>query len=218
MMKGMIFLAQHPQLFKNAKLNKVSTMALNQNAILEESLEKLNENYRLIALEYQKVTGKTLNELTIGKEVNSDATAFVNIALDLLRDAGDKEIDDMLEYKTPFKDIEDGVEYSLSQIKSMINTLKYSTDEKLGVVQELNHDDPKVRALIYLYRAFLSKIGYQISPEERVGKYSSNGINLNGLYATSFADSPSAIARTIHEATYSFTRVCQNEFVRYTSG
>lgn len=220
MLKGMIYLSQHPELFKNASLNRVATMSLNKPAMLEESLEKLNENYKQIALEYQKVTGKTLNVFTIGKEINSDATAYVNIAMELLRDVSDDDIQRMLKFDSAFKDVEDNAQHALHEIQSMIRRLKYDSTRSLKDSERtttLVQNDPVAEALLYLNRAYLSKIGYQISPEERVGTFMSNGLNLNGLRATSFADSPSAIARTLHEAVYSFTRICQNEYVRYTA-
>lgn len=212
-MKGFIFLAQHPDLFsKGVSLNKIATMSLNKNAYVEESLEKLNENYRLIALEYQKQTGITLNHLTIGKEIKSDVEAFVGIAEDILRDSEDLDIQQMLNDKhNPFSGIKTNADYTIDELRKMIDKLRFN------ISSSYTDDNTKKQALEYLYRAWLAKLGYSISPEERVGSYTGNGLNFNGLYATSFADSPSAIARTLHEAVYSFTRVCQTEFVKFTA-
>jgi hypothetical protein len=60
-------------------------------------------------------------------------------------------------------------------------------------------------------------LGYEISPEASTGLYTQGGVNISGLEMRPFSRSASAIGRVMHEAYFSFVRVCQNEFVRYTA-
>lgn len=218
MMKGLIFLSQHPELFKSARLNKVSALSLNSNAYLEESNEKLIENFRLMAKEYQNATGERLGILTIGKNVNSDAVAYVNTAMDILEDYSDKvsASEDPLNEKA-FKDMEDKANYSSDQIMRMIRALRHATNEGLYTAKASSWESETRQALDYLNRAYLTSLGKHISPEGRVGTYTNGGVDISGLWARPASRSRSAIARTMHEAYYSFVRVCQNEYVRYTN-
>lgn len=221
MLKGLVFLGQHQDFFRNCKLNKVSMMCLHSNALMIESNEKLATNYRLLTEEYQRATGENLNLLSIGHEINSDSSAYVHIAMDLLAEYEDEYVESsgahILTYNKAFQDMQDRAAYTLHEIENMIKALKNEKGSKLYNVEHIRWEDANAQALQYLYRAYLSKLGYQVSPEIRVGSYSTGGLNLNGMMARSFADSRSAIARTLHEATYSFTRICQTEFVRYTA-
>ena len=211
MMKGMIFLSQHPELFTNAKINKVSTVSLLSPGYMEESNEKLVENFKMLNKYYKQSYKEDLGILSIGSEFTSDVDSYIRQATDLMEHSA--ELAPMLR-KPAFADVSNP---DIKQIMRMINTLRNRRGDKLYRISSANWNDADWVALQYLDRALLSKISYQISPELRTGAYTSGGLALDGLYARSFADSKSAIARTLHEATYSWTRICQNEFVQYTN-
>lgn len=219
MLKGLIFMGLHPEYFKNGcMLNRVCTMSLFHDAIMEESNEKLAENYRLIVEEYNKKTGKNLNLLSINHEIVNDSAAYVHRALDYLSTYTDPVTGySFKDYKEAFEGMEKLSEYKIEQVKKMIDTLRWSNGSGLTKLDNISWNENKDKALYYLYRAWLSLKGYQVSAEPRIGNYMNNGPAFNGIYARSFADSKSAIARTLHEAVYSFTRVCQDNFVKETA-
>lgn len=211
MMKGMIFLSQQPQLFTDKKINKISTISLMSPGYMEESNEKLVENFKMLNKYYKQAYKEDLGLLTIGKEFTPDVESYMSQATDLMEHS--PELRDFLQ-KPAFQN---RVNPDIKQIMDMIRTIREKSGKKMNRIESANWSDDDWIALQYLDRALLSRIGYQISPELRTGLYSTGGLAFNGLDARSFADSKSAIARTLHEATYSWVRICQNEFVQYTN-
>lgn len=219
MMKGLTFLAQHPQLFNNCKLAKVATMNLTGSGFIEESNEKLVKNWERWSLLYQNKTGIDLGTFEIGKHVLSDNAAYVHIAMDLLRTSRENtNTNRKLLSQSAFRDMESKTVYSLREIEKMINAIRNAKGEQAYKAKTTDWDLDSRQALQYLNRAYLSLLGYQISPEARVGLWSGDGgINISGLEMRPFSKSASAIGRVLHEAYFSFIRVCQEDFVQYTS-
>jgi len=214
LMKGMIFLGQHPEMFKSKKINKISALSLVSPGYLEESNERLMDNYLRLSALYQQEYRETLPVLHVDTEFTDDVTSFVSQATDIMLKSHDTELNKLL--KDPaFSITRDSVNLSLNQIKRMINALrnKPHTMYKIGSA-DYNSDDWK--ALQYLWRAFLALKGYQISPDIRTGAITNGGIALNGHMSAPAADSPSAVVRTLHEATYSWSSVCHTEYLNYT--
>lgn len=216
MMKGLTFLSQHPELFVGVKLGRVATMNLGGRGFMEESNEKLVKNFERWCALYQKKTGEQMNVLVLGEHVLPDSVAYAHIAMDLLNRWADNSERAVL-LNDAFKDMQNRVAYSLDDIKQMIIAVKNIQGSKSYTAETTDWDKATRQALNYLNRAFLAMLGYQISAEARTGRWSQGSLDISGLNMRPFSRSASAIGRTLHEAYFSFVRVCQNEFVRYTS-
>ena len=218
MMKGLTFMSQHPELFNGTRLAKVSVMNLSGNSFMEESNEKLVKNFERWCLLYQNKTGEAINVLKLGTHVMSDSSAYVHIALDLL-----KRFDETQKYhqgllmQDAFNGMENKAVYTLQEIKFMINSLRTANGTNAYAAKSSDWDSGLRQAIMFLNKAYLAALGYQISPEPRVGLWSDGGVNISGLNMRPFSRSGSAIGRTLHEAYYSFVRVCQQEYIQYTS-
>ena len=214
LMKGMILLGQHPELFKNKKINKISALSLVSPGYLEESNERLMDNYLRLSTLYQQQYKERLPVLHVNTEFTDDANSFVSQAVDIMSNSANQNLVKLLKHPA-FSIVRDSTNFSLQQVKDMINAIrgKTGTMYKVGSA-DYNLDDWK--ALQYLWRAFLSLKAYQISPDIRTGAMTNGGLALDGHESAPAADSPSAILRTLHEATYSWSSVCHTEFINYT--
>ena len=215
LMKGMILLGQHPELFQNKKINKISALSLVSPGYLEESNERLMDNYLRLSSLYQQKYKERLPVLHVNTEFTDDANSFVSQAIDIMTSSDNQNLHKLLKLPA-FSIARNSTNFSLQQIKKMIDTIRGKTGSmyKVGSA-DYNLDDWK--ALQYLWRAFLSLKAYQISPDIRTGAMTNGGLALDGHESSPAADSPSAILRTLHEATYSWSSVCHTEFINYTN-
>jgi hypothetical protein len=140
LLKGMIFLGQHPELFKSKKINKVSALSLVSPGYLEESNEKLMDNYLRLSVLYQKEYHKMLPVLYIDTELTNDAQSFVNQATDILAKSGNLDLRKLLTYSA-FDVVRDCSKLDLEGIKKMIQVLREKNESgKMYKVGSANYD------------------------------------------------------------------------------
>lgn len=214
MMKGMIFLGQNLDIFKGRKVNKVSTVSLLSPGYMEEDNEKLCENYKALRIQLKKYEKIDIPVLSIGTEFVDSTTSWVKQAVDLIGTRS--TLSDILKSKE-FENLDLNHKIAIKQIKKLIEKLRNANGDKRYDVRHGDYNDVAWRALAYLNRAWLAAISYQVSPDLRTGAYTNGGFALDGHMAKSPADAKSAVLRTLHEATYGWTRVCQTEFIEYTN-
>ena len=214
MMKGMIFLAQHPELFKTSRINKISTLSLLSRGYMEESNEKLTENYKLLSVLYEEQEHKKLPLLSIGSEFVDDVQAYVNAARDILLTKQDFR---KILSNPAFADTKDATALSLQQIIRMIEAIRNRPGNKKYKISQADFSQADWKAMQFLWRALLSKMGYTISSDIRTDAYFEGDLALTGHMARSAANVKSSVLRVLHEATYSWVRVCQTEFIEYTN-
>ena len=215
-LKGVIFIGQHPEWLKDKKINKVSAISFLSPGYLEESNEKIIENYIRLGVVYQHEFNEMLPIVHINTEFTTDTQSFVNQARDLMTRSHDADLREVLRAPA-FKDTKDEANLSCKQIMNMINALRYKqSGGKLTKIDSADFNKEEWKALQYLFRAYLSLKGYSISPDIRTGPYTNSGPALDGHMSSPAADSPSAVLRALHEATMSWIQVSRTQYIEYT--
>ncbi|MBQ8132272.1 MAG: hypothetical protein IJ193_07255 [Bacilli bacterium] len=132
MMKGMIFLSQHPELFVDKKINKVSALSLMSPGYMEESNEKLIENFKLLNKYYKQTYKEDLGVFSTEREFTKDVDSYVRQAMDLMEHS--EELRPMLQ-KPAFEDVSNP---DIKQLMRMINTLRNRRGDKLYKISSAN--------------------------------------------------------------------------------